>query len=219
MVSIPAISIPNPERPTKVIGRDDGQEADRVDAKVFQDLRAEADLAPLPRARLAGRRVARFRDGDDGHARGAVAQQHEHASAFGLETRQRLVNCFRAAEHVGDDVGAMQPRQHILAVADAAENEGHVIDRVERREKGVAGQRADLRLHRKLAGALDQLVARLPVGNELRDGDAHEPMAFGEFGELRPVHHGAVVVHHLGEHADRRQSGEAAEIDAGLGMA
>ena len=33
------------------------------------------------------------------------------------------------------------------------------------------------------------------------------------------AHHGAVVVHQLGQHADRRQAGEPAEIDAGLGMA
>ena len=41
----------------------------------------------------------------------------------------------------------------------------------------------------------------------------------GEGGDLRPAHHGAVVVHQLGQHADRRQPGEPAEIDAGLGMA
>ena len=49
-----------------------------------------------------------------------------------------------AAKHVGDDVGAMQPRQHVPAVADAAMDEGHVVDRIERRQEGVAGQRADL---------------------------------------------------------------------------
>ena len=37
--------------------------------------------------------------------------------------------------------------------------------------------------------------------------------------DLRPAHHGAVVVHQFGQHADRRQLGEPAEIDAGFGMA
>ena len=73
--------------------------------------------------------------------------------------------------------------------------------------------------HRKLAGALDQLVARLPVGDQLGDGDALQLMALGEFGKLGPAHHGAVVVHQLRQHADRRQAGEPAEIDAGFGVA
>ena len=51
-----------------------------------------------------------------------------------------------AAEDIADDVGAMQPRQHVLAVADAAVNEGHVLDRVERRHIGIARKRADLAL-------------------------------------------------------------------------
>ncbi len=37
--------------------------------------------------------------------------------------------------------------------------------------------------------------------------------------DIRPTHHGAVVLHQFGQDADRRQSGEPAEIDAGLGMA
>ena len=63
----------------------------------------------------------------------------------------------------------MQPGQHILAVADAAIDEGHVMNRVERRDEGVAGQRADLGFDRKFADPLDQLVARLPVGDQFRD--------------------------------------------------
>ena len=72
---------------------------------------------------------------------------------------------------------------------------------------------------RKLADPLDQLVARLPVGDQLRDGDALQLVALGEGGKLGAAHHRAVVVHELGKHADRRQSGEPAEVDAGLGVA
>ena len=34
-----------------------------------------------------------------------------------------------------------------------------------------------------------------------------------------PAHHRAVVVHQLGQHADRRQAGEPAQVDASFGMA
>ena len=165
-----------------------------------------------------GRGVAGFRDRHDRHAGGAVAQQHQHAPALGLEAGQRAVDRLGAAEHVGNDVGAMQPRQHVLAVADSAVDEGHVIDRIERRQKGVAGQRADLGFDRKLAGALDQLVARLAVGDQFRDRDALQLVLLGKGGELRAAHHRAVVVHQFGKHADRRQAGEPAQVDAGFGV-
>ena len=63
-----------------------------------------------------------------------------------LKRSQRGVDRIGAAEHVADDVGAMQPRQHVLAVADAAVDEGHVLDGVERRHIGIARKRTDLAL-------------------------------------------------------------------------
>ena len=73
-------------------------------------------------------------------------------------------------------------------------------------------------LNRKLAGALDQLVARLPIRNQFCDRDALQLLAIGEGSQLRTAHHRAVVVHQLGKYADQRQPGEPAEIDASLGM-
>ena len=113
----------------------------------------------------------------------------------------------------------MQPRQHVLAVADLAVDEGHVMHAVERRDIGVALERADLGLDVEFADALDQLVAVLPVGDQVGDRDLRQLVLLGEGGDLRPAHHRAVVVHQFGQHADRRQPGEPAEIDAGLGMA
>ena len=93
-----------------------------------------------------GRGIAGFRDRHHRHARGAVAQQHQHTPALGLEARQRLMDRLGAAEHVGNDIGAVQPRQHVLAVADTAINERHVIDRIERRQKRIAGQACRFRI-------------------------------------------------------------------------
>src|SRR5260370_1626854 len=75
----------------------------------------------------------------------------------------------RAAEDIADDVCAMQARQYVLAVADAAVREGHVLDGVEGGDIGVTCERADLALHREFSDALDQLFACLPVGAEVCD--------------------------------------------------
>ena len=115
-----------------------------------------------------------------GHAGGAVAQEHDHAASFLLEAPQRRVHGLRAAEHVADDVGAMQARQHILAVADAAVDERHVLHLVEGRHVGVALQISDLGGDGKFADPLDQLLAHLPVGDEFGDRHALQPMTFGE---------------------------------------
>src|SRR6516165_1147298 len=98
--------------------------------------------------------------------------------------RRRLMNEFGAAEHVGDDVGAMQPGEHVLAVADPAMNERHVMDLIERSHKSVTGQCADLGFDWKLADAFDQFVAGLPVGNKFGDGDTSQLLPLGEFGKL-----------------------------------
>src|SRR5689334_9439574 len=58
-----------------------GEQPDRGDAEVFQDLGAEADLAPLPRARRLGPGRRLLRDFGHRHAGGAVAQIDDDAAA------------------------------------------------------------------------------------------------------------------------------------------
>src|SRR5512139_2433596 len=65
------------------------EQADRGDAQVLQNLRAQADLAPLPRARSLGAAVAFVRDFRHRHAGGAVAQINDDAAAFRLKALQR----------------------------------------------------------------------------------------------------------------------------------
>jgi hypothetical protein len=45
-----------------------------------------------------------------------------------------------------------------------------------------------------------------------RDRDALELLALAEGGKLGAAHHRTVVIHELGKHADRRQTGEAGQI-------
>src|SRR2546429_9106836 len=101
----PAMTVKHEVRisPLQRLGRDDldaeaseahigalgrGQQPDRGDAEVFEDLRAQSDLAPLPAARRL--RAARFlRDPGRRHARSAVSQIDDDARALALESLQR----------------------------------------------------------------------------------------------------------------------------------
>ena len=74
-----------------------------------------------------------------------------------------------AAEHIADDVGAMQPRRHVAAIADRTEHESEMLHAVVRRDIGVAGQRPAEVFDRKGRHALDQLFARLAVRDEIGD--------------------------------------------------
>src|SRR5262245_10185719 len=123
----------NPEAREPDIGEPGrGQQADRGDAQILENLGAKPDLAPLPRARDLGAGRARMRDGMWGLNRRLVVQTVDDVATFLLEEQQRGVDRISAARYVADDVGAMQPRQYVLAVTDAAIDDGHVLDRIER---------------------------------------------------------------------------------------
>src|SRR5262249_52962870 len=117
---------------------------------------------------------------------------------------------FSTAEDVGNNVGAVQTRQHVIAVANTTMDKSHVMNRVKWRKKGIAGENTNLRLDRKFPYPLDQFIAGLAVGDQFGDADAQELVALGKGGELGSVHHGAVVVHEFGEHSDGRQAGKLA---------
>ena len=74
----------------------------------------------------------------------------------------------------------MQSRQHLAAVADATIDEGHVVNRIERRLKRITRQRSDLGFDRKLADTFDQPLADLPVGDQIGNEDPRQLMARGE---------------------------------------
>src|SRR5262249_22607867 len=156
------------------------EQADGGDPQILENLGAEADLAPLPRACDFGAGRARLRNGMRGHARRAVAQENDHAATLLLETLQGGLDRMCAANDVPHEVGAMQARKHVLAVTDSAVHECHMLDGVERGHIGVAGERADLALHREFADPLDELVARLAIGDEVGDRDLLELVACGE---------------------------------------
>ncbi len=100
--------------------------------------------------------------------------------ARGLETVERGMDRLGAAEHVLEDIGAMQPGRHVGAVADIAVDEGVVMHLVERRHIGIAGEFADLARDLELGDPRDELLARLAVGDQIGDRDALQRVLLGE---------------------------------------
>jgi hypothetical protein len=90
---------------------------------------------------------------------------------------------------------------------------------VEWRHIGIAVERPDLGGDVEFGDPLHQLVAVLPIGDQLGDRNLRELVPLGEGGDVRSAHHGAVVFHQLGQNAHRSKAGEPTKIDAGFGMA
>src|SRR5262249_44086895 len=153
-----------------------GQQSNRADTEVLENLSTESDLAPLLRAGHLGAARTGLRDGVGGNAGRAVAQEDDNPAPLALEMLQRELDGMRFSKHVTDDVGAMQPRQDVFAVADAAIHESHMLNRIEGCHISIALERAELALNREFADAPDQLVADLAIGDQLCDGNLLEPM-------------------------------------------
>src|SRR5262249_6371335 len=143
------------------------EQADGGDPQILENLGAKADLAPLPRARDLGAGRARLRNGMRGHTRRSVAQENDHAATLLLAPLQGGLYCMCSAKDITMDVVAMQARKHFLAVTNSAVHERHMLDGIERSHISVAGERADLALHREFTDPLDELVARLAIGDEV----------------------------------------------------
>src|SRR5260370_6133731 len=113
-----------------ISARAGGEEPDRGDAEVPQNLCAEADVFPLPAA-LQLRSAALLRKRHCRHPRGAVAQVDEDTAPGMLEPAQRGMDRLGAAEHVFHYICAVQPGGHAAPVADLAIDEGVMVHLVE----------------------------------------------------------------------------------------
>src|ERR1700722_3209103 len=93
-----------------------GAQPDRGDPEVAQDLGAQSDFTPLGLARVVGAdrvSAAQIRR----NSRRAVAQIDERAAPLGLEAAQNLRD-WVGAENIAQDIGAVQTRRHVAAIAD-----------------------------------------------------------------------------------------------------
>ena len=193
------------------------QELDRRDPQVAQDLRPEPHLAPLDAALALGigGSLADRRGRD---ARGAVAQIDQDTLAGGLEAAECRMDGLRAAKDILEHARPMEPGRHVVAVADAAIHEGIVVDLVEGRHIGIARQFPDLAGNGEFGDPGHQLLARLPIGDQIGNRHPFQAVLLGEIGNLRPPHDRAVVVDQLTDRRHRRDAREPAEVDRRLGM-
>src|SRR5262245_5297414 len=88
---------------TLVVVHRRGEVSDRGDAEITQDLRTDADFAPLLVA--VGFRGLLFADGFDGNAGSTVAQIDQHAAAGALEMVEHEPHALLPGEEVFHDVG------------------------------------------------------------------------------------------------------------------
>src|SRR6478736_2008474 len=119
-----------------------GEQANRGNAEVLENLRAQPDFAPLPRTGRIGSGVAMWNLGHR-HAGRPISQINDNSAPSRLKSRQRCTDRSRAAENITDDVRAMQSGQHAIAIANRSIDECHVMHAVERRDVGITVQRAD----------------------------------------------------------------------------
>src|SRR6266702_2934360 len=96
---------------------------------VRDNLDAEADLAPLPVAVGLGGFFLRQRR--NRNAGGAIAQVDQHAAASLLEMIEHIEHALLPGENIPDDVGLVEPGQHVPAVAHPVIDESDVRDLVE----------------------------------------------------------------------------------------
>ena len=78
---------------------------------------------------------------------------------------------------------------------------------------------AEIGRHLRRRHALHQRFGAHPVLDQIGDGDHQDAVALREARELRHPRHGAVLVHHLADHAARIESRDPRQIDRRLGLA
>ena len=85
-------------------------------------------------------------------------------------------------------------------------------------ERGAGGEVAEGRGQRDRVGQLDPVVDAAPAG-QVVDGDQRQAVFRGEDAQRVKPHHLAVVVGDFTDHSDRGQSGGAAQVHRGFGVA
>src|SRR5215471_9876669 len=162
------------------------QQTDRGYPQIFENLRAKSDFAPLSGTRGVGACVTFMRNFRDRYARCAVTQEYDDPASRCLESRKRSVDRLGTSEHITNDVGPMQPRQHALAVAD------------------IAIEGADFGGDVEFPDTFHKLIAVLSVSDQLGDRDLGKFVFLCKGGDFGTAHHRTVVVHQLGQYTNGR---------------
>ena len=211
-----------------------GQDPDRRQAEVDQDLGADAVVAQVGRQaelevgvdgvialllQLVGLELVEQAD-----AATLLGEVEQHALALGLDHRQRRLQLLAAvaAQRVEDVAGqalGVHADQHVLLARDLALDHRDVVLVVDQRAVADDREVAEAGRHRGRHDALDELVVAAPVGDQIGDRDHLEAVLVAVGREVADARHRAVLVLDLADHAGRRAARQAREVDRGLGVA
>jgi hypothetical protein len=122
-------------------------------------------------------------------------------------------------EDVAGQALRVHPHQDVLGAGDLALDHRDVVLVVDQRAvpDGVELAVGGWQLGRH--DALDQLLRAPPVGDQVGDGDHLQIVPGAVVDQVGDPRHGAVLVHHLADHAGRNQPGQARQVDGRLGLA
>src|SRR5829696_6548957 len=174
-----------------------GEQADRADVEIAQDLRTDTDIPPslLSGSRPSGLFAHRFLEARRRNARGSFPEIDEEPALLRLELGIDGVEHFAPAENILDQILPVQPDRHVTPAADVAINQRKMLNAVIGRGIGDAARLADRRIDVEHGLLLHQPLARLAVADEVRNGDDLEPVLAGEGQYLSASHHRTLVVH------------------------
>ena len=113
----------------------------------------------------------------------------------------------------------MQPHRHVLAGRDVAEHESQLLHLVEGRHIGIAPGLADGGVDVELRRLLDEALAALAIGDEVRHRNDLEAVLAREGQNLGAAFHRSVVIDEFANHAGRVKPCELHEIDGRFRMA
>ena len=112
----------------------------------------------------------------------------------------------------------MHAHEHVVLVLDLALHHRHVVLLVDQRAEADHVELAERGGQPRLHHPLDELVVQPAVGDQVGDRDHLELVLAAVLDEVVHPRHRAVVVHHLADHARRREPRQAGQVDGGLGL-
>ncbi|GAA3308165.1 hypothetical protein GCM10020295_69330 [Streptomyces cinereospinus] len=125
----------------------------------------------------------------------------------------------QGAEDVAGEALGVDADQDVLAGAQFAVDERDVLDAVDGGTVAVRREGAVGRGQPGLGLAADGGLGAAAVGDQVLDGDDRQAVLAGERDQLGQAQHPAVLTGDLDDGAGRTQTGEAGEVDRGLGVA
>src|SRR5260221_3241627 len=212
-----------------------GEQTDLLHPELDQDLRADAVVAlvGLEAERLVGldRVLALVLElighqlVDETDAAPLLSQVQQDAPAGLADHLERLVQLVAAVAARGrEDVAGQALRVHahesgLVPDAQVAHHEGDVMLAVDAALEGVDAEGTVAGGEIGLDDLPHQALGAHPMLDEVLDRDQLQAVLAAHGHQTRPAGHGAVLVHHLADHARRVEAGQARQVHRRLRLA